>query len=494
MNMCRFSFLVILLAAISTALQAGLVADEKRPNILFALADDWGQEASIYGTPVIKTPTFDRIAKQGLLFNRAYVSSPSCTPSRAAIMTGQYHWRLESAANLHSVFLDKFKTFPEMLAKSGYQIGHQSKAWGPGRAETRNRKPTGPRFKSFAEFMKKRDRDKPFFYWLGTSDPHRGYKLNSGKNSGMDLSKIKVPGYFPDSETVRGDIADYFFEVQRFDTLVGRALKQLEEAGELENTLIVMSGDHGMPFPRCKSNLYDSGTCVPLAICWPKGIKRVNQKLNEFVSMTDLAPTFLEVAGIKIPENMTGRTLTDLFVNESTKTKDRSFVLVGKERHVPSQEKPDMGGYPSRAIRTEKYMFIRNYRPDRWPNGTPNFEKATLRGGWYSDTDNSPTKTYMIENRERDQLHQKLYRCSFAKRPAEELYDMAKDPYQLNNITADPKYAKVKAKLAAKLDAELKKTGDLRALGKGDIFDSYPYYGGGGGKHPSFRRKKRNKK
>ena len=327
----RFVWFASVLFAIHTWLSdSNFAHEEKRPNILFALADDWGMDAGVYGTPVLKTPAFDRIAKQGLLFRNAYVSSPSCTPSRAAIMTGQFHWRLESAANLHSVFPDKFTTFPEMLAMSGYQIGHRPKAWGPGRAETKGRKPIGKKYGSFDKFMQQRDKNKPFFFWLGTSDPHRGYKLHSGRDSGMNLSKIKVPGYFPDSATIRGDIADYFFEVQRFDALVGRAIKLLEESGELENTLIVMSGDHGMPFPRCKSNLYDSGTRVPLAIRWPKGIRKPGRQLKEFVSMTDLAPTFLEAAGIRVPEDMTGKTLSGLFLDKAEfRQKYRSNVRVG---------------------------------------------------------------------------------------------------------------------------------------------------------------------
>ena len=466
-------------------------ADEKRPNILFALADDWGQHASAYGTPVLKTPTFDRIAKSGLLFHHAYVSSPSCTPSRAAIMTGQFHWRLEAAANLHSIFPDRFVTFPELLKKSGYQIGHHSKTWGPGRAETRGRQPTGPRFKSFQAFMDQRDSDKPFCFWLGTSDPHRGYKLDSGKKSGMDLSKIKVPIYFPDSETIRGDIADYFFEVQRFDALVGKAIKLLEKEGQLDNTIVVMSGDHGMPFPRCKSNLYDSGTRVPLAIMWPKGIKKPGRKLSEFVSMTDLAPTFLTVADVEIPKKTTGRSLTDLFENKKPEQPiDRSFVLVGKERHVPSQEKPNMGGYPSRAIRTEKFMLIRNFEPDRWPCGTPNYKNAAITGAWYSDTDNSPTKTYIIKNKDKDDLHRHLYRCAFGKRPPFELYDMQKDPDQIRNVVNDRTYTEDLARLEKKLNEELKKTKDPRVMGKGHLFDKYPY-SGGAPKFPGFKRKRK---
>lgn len=459
-----------------------------RPNILFAIADDWGwPHAGAYGDPVVKTPTFDRLAREGVLFRQAYVSSPSCTPSRGAILTGQWHWRLEGAGNLWSVFPDKFVTYPELLEKAGYVIGSSGKAWGPGRTETAGRNPAGKRYRSFQTFLQQRPRDKNFCFWLGSSDPHRPYKKGSGAESGMDLSRVHLFPCFPDHPEVRGDVADYYWEVQRFDRLVGAAVAALEEAGELDNTFIVMTGDHGMPFPRGKSNLYDSGTRVPLAIRWP-GMAPSGRDVTDFVSLTDLAPTFLQIAGVKIPQDVTGRSLKDVLESEKLGRVDpqRDYVLVGKERHVPAQEAPDMGGYPCRAIRTHEFLYIRNFRPDRWPNGTPNYEKAALPGTWYGDTDNGPTKTYMIEYRDQDDLHRKLYELAFGKRPAEELFDLRKDPGQLTNVAGDPAYAQQKEQLAAKLMNELKSTGDPRAFGKGEMFDKFPYLGGGP-KHPDWK-------
>ncbi len=469
-------------------LSAGLVstattrADDPptRPNILFAIADDWGwPHAGVYGDPVVKTPTFDRLASEGVLFHQAYVSSPSCTPSRGAILTGQWHWRLEGAGNLWSVFPDKFATYPEMLKRAGYEVGASGKAWGPGRTETAGRQLAGKPHKNFREFLKGRDKAKPFCYWLGTSDPHRPYKKGSGEASGMDLAKIKLPACFPDSLVVRGDVADYYFEVQRFDALVGDAMQALKEAGELDNTLIAMTGDHGMPFPRCKSNLYDSGTRVPLAIRWPAKVKG-GRETDDFVSLCDLAPTFLQAAGVDIPKDMTGRSLMPILTSEKSGRIDkaRDYVLVGKERHVPGQEKPDMGGYPCRGLRTHDFFYIRNFKPDRWPNGTPDYKNAAMPGNWYADTDNGPTKTYMIENKDQDDEHRRLYDLSFAKRPAEELYDLKKDPDQLHNVADNPAYTDIKKKLSDQLTADLKATGDPRIVGGVD-FDSFKYLGGG---------------
>jgi hypothetical protein len=156
----------------------------------------------------------------------------------------------------------------------------------------------------------------------------------------------------------------------------------------------------------------------------------------------------------------------------------RDFVLVGKERHCPAQEAPDMGGYPCRAIRTHDFLYIRNFQPDRWPAGTPHYDKAAFPKAWLGDCDNGPTKTYMVENREKDADHQRLYDLAFGKRPAEELYDLKKDPEQLNNVAADPQYAAARDDLAGRLTEQLRATGDPRVVGGGDKFDQYPYLGG----------------
>ena len=474
-------------ALFATALLAPATADDKagqagqsRPNILFAIADDWGwPHASAYGDPVVKTPTFDRLAREGALFRHAYISSPSCTPSRGAILTGQWHWRLKGAGNLWSVFPDEFVTYPELLKQAGYEVGVSSKGWGPGRPETPGRELEGKRFRNFQQFLDQRQPDKPFCYWLGTSDPHRPFKRGSGAAVGMPLDRVHLFGCFPDHPDVRGDVADYYVEVQRFDQLVGAALKSLEEIGQLDNTIVAMTGDHGMPFPRCKSNLYDSGARVPLAIRFP-GSGKPGRTLDDFVSLTDLAPTFLELAGITLPADMTGRSLTGLLTSQQSGRIEpqRDFVLIGKERHVPGQETPDMGGYPCRAIRTHQYLYIRNFEPDRWPAGTPNYDQAAIPGAWLADCDNGPTKTYMWENRDKDDAHRRLYELSFGKRPAEELYDVEKDPEQLNNVAADPQYAEIRDKLAKQLTAELEKTGDPRVVGGGEQFDRFPYLGG----------------
>ena len=464
-----------------------------RPNILFCIADDWSWPyASIAGDKVVKTPTFDRVAREGVLFEHAFVSAPSCTPSRGAILTGQWHWRLEEGGNLWSTLPAKFTVYPDLLEKAGYHIGFTRKAWGPGYDEPggRTRNPAGPRFKDFAQFLQARPvrnslvggagrggrgisngarpEGAPFCFWFGSNDPHRPYKWQSGVQSGMKIEDVAVPACLPDSDQVRTDICDYYWEVQRFDTEVGELLNTLKEKGELDNTLIVMTGDNGLPFPRCKSNLYDRGTNVPLAVRWPAQVKG-GRVVEDFISLSDLAPTFLEVCGLKPTGDMTGRSFLDVLTSGKSGRVDpkRDKVFTGMERH--SDRRAGGVGYPMRAIRTRDYLYIRNFKPDRWPAGDPE---------GYGDIDGSPSKTYMMEHRDEPGV-KRLFELAFGKRPAEELYDLRKDPDQLNNVADRSEYAKSKEKLAAALMAELKATKDPRALGKGDIFDKYPYYGAG---------------
>jgi len=292
----------------------------------------------------------------------------------------------------------------------------------------------------------------------------------------MDLGKVPVPSFFPDVEEIRSDIADYYFEVQRFDRECGMAIQILEEIGELDNTIVVMTGDNGIPFPRCKSNVYDMGVHVPLAIRWGKNIK-TGRRISDFLSFVDFAPTFLEIAGVEIPPEMTGKSLLPLLnsKNEGWIDNDRKQVIFGKERHVPAQLAPSLAGYPCRAIRTEHYLYIYNIEPNRWPAGVP--EGASHPMNSFADCDNGPTKTFIMEHG-KDVEYQKHYQWCFGKRPAEELYDIINDPDQLNNLANNPEYEKSRLKLHDQLMKLLEVTEDPRVIGGGESFDQYPYRSG----------------
>jgi arylsulfatase A-like enzyme len=454
---------------------------ESRPNILFCISDDqsWLHTGAM-GDPVVKTPSFDRIAREGILFAHAFCDAPSCAPSRSAILTGQHIWRLEEAGNIHSRLPDKFATYVGLLERAGYAIGSYSKAWSPGQFKTpsgwvhsgrTSMNPAGKRFASFEDFHRKKPKDKPFCFWLGSTDAHRAYKRDSGIQSGMDPTKVVVPAHLPDDPVVRRDILDYYFEVQRFDRLVGSALAVLERAGELDDTLVVVTSDNGMPFPRAKATLYDFGTRMPLAIRWPGKISSPGRRYDGFVLLSDMAPTFLEAAGLDPPAEMTARSLMRVFIEAEVAARDAAFTAM--ERHDGCRKGGK--GYPCRAIRTHDFLYIRNYEPTRWPSGDPDARNCA-RAIPFGEVDSSPSKSLLMDNATQPGFRE-LHRLAFGKRPAEELYDLRSDPGQLDNIASRPDYEAIRRNQSERLERYTRKTGDPRALGKDAPWDYYPYYG-----------------
>jgi N-sulfoglucosamine sulfohydrolase len=468
-------------ASLGTVLPAR-AATGKRPNILFCISDDQSWlHAGAMGDPVVKTPAFDRVAREGVLFNHAFCDAPSCAPSRSAILTGQHIWRLKEAGNIHSKLPEEFATYSNLLEEAGYAIGSYSKAWAPGQFKTAEGwvhsgrsqlNPGGPQFKSFAEFHQNKPADQPFCFWLGSRDAHRPYEKDTGRKSGMDPAKAVVPPHLPDNDLVRNDILDYYFEVERWDGVVADALAVLEKAGELDNTLVVVTSDNGMPFPRAKATLYDYGTRMPLAIRWPSGIKSPGRTSNDFVLLSDMAPTFLEAAGVKVPGEMTGQSLSDVF--DGQKTKDREAAYVAMERHDGCRKGGK--GYPCRAIRTDEYMYIYNFEPTRWPSGSPD-ASVCARAIPYGEIDGAPTKTFMMEHRNEHGVAE-LAELSFGMRPAEELYDLKKDPGQMHNVAGNIDYLDDQQLMREQLFERLRKTRDPRVVGGTVDWDYYPYYGG----------------
>lgn len=462
-------------AAFSSAGQEQSVRGQ--PNILFCISDDqsWLHTGAM-GDPVVKTPAFDRVAADGVLFTHAFCDAPTCGPSRSAILTGQSIWRLEEAGNIHSTLPSKFATYTELLEASGYRIGHTSKGWSPGRLEPggRTRNPAGDKFESFDAFLRQQPTDQPFCFWLGSSDPHRPYELGSGARNGKDPSKVVVPPHMPDHAATRNDILDYYVEVERFDSVVGQALELLEDASWLQNTIVVVTSDHGMPFPRAKASLYDYGSRVPMAISWPTAVPK-GRTIDDFVSLSDMAPTFLEAAGLDAPEAMTARSLVPVLTGGESGRVDpsRDAAIIAMERHDGCRRGGK--GYPCRAIRDLDHLYIRNFEPTRWPSGSPN-AKDCARGIPYGEIDRSPTKTFMMENRS-DPRVDRLAELAFGTRPEHELYDLREDSGQLRNIAAEPEAAGRLTAMRERLMTHLADTGDPRALGKPAPWDHYPYYG-----------------
>lgn len=407
------------------------------PNIVIIMGDDWSwPHASVLGDKTVKTPNFDRIAREGVLFENAFTPAPSCTPSRHALVSGQYHWRLGEGVNLGGSLPREIPAYPDLLLKEGYLTGFCRKGTAPSKLRFRGNDPFGKRFKDFESFVSHNQKNAPFCFWYGAGEPHRPYKWRASLKSSLDLKTIEVPPYLPDNQTTRTDLGDYYLNVQKLDRFAGQILQKLEDIGELENTIVIMTGDNGMPFPRAKATLYDSGTRVPLAIRWGKKIPS-GRRVTDFISLTDLAPTILEACGLPIPKSMTGRSLIPLLQSKDSGTIDpsRDYVLTGMERHVYPN--------PARALRTKDYLYIKNYDPANWPDGvvtgqnpTYDFLKTpwpTNKGAFSYNIDPGPSKQWMRHHPSPQN------RQAFQLRPSEELYDLKKDPHQLRNLLLNEK-------------------------------------------------------
>jgi len=431
--------------------------ESPKPNILFAISDDQSfPHAGAYGCEWVNTPTFDRIAEQGLLFMSCYTPNAKCAPSRSSIITGRYSWQLEEAGNHVCYFPEKFRSFCEVFAEqTEYYTGFTGKGVAPVTAP--GRQLTGKSFdgnvidppgrgisnkdyaSNFKHFLDEKPEGKPFFFWYGAHEPHRVYQYGIGiEKAGKSAGQIEtVPGFWPDNDTIRTDMLDYAFEIEYFDSHLMRMLSLLEERGELDNTLIVVTSDNGMPFPRCKGAQYEYSNHMPLAVMWPKGISDPGRAIRDYISFIDFAPTFLELAGVQDPVNagmepIQGESFTWTFRSgmEERTSPVRDYILLGQERHDIGR--PDDVGYPIRSMIKNGFLYIHNFEPDRWPMCDP------VTG--YLNTDGSPTKTNILEMRRND-VDVLFWELCFGKRGSEELYKIENDPECLENLIGNTDYA-----------------------------------------------------
>ncbi len=520
------------IALLVVAVAHGRAVAADRPNILFCFADDWGRYAGAYakvdGKPspndVVKTPHIDRVAREGVLFRNAFVNAPSCTPCRSALLSGRYFFNTGRGAILSGAVWDStIPSWPLLLKDSGYHIGETYKVWSPG---TPNDAPfgagqfayeqAGGQYNNFSEnvtkmvregtslddakqklfaevtgnfnaFLAARPKDQPFCYWFGPTLVHRQWEQGSGQALwGIDPESLqeKLPKFLPDVPEVREDFADYLGEIQGFDAGVGLLLKRLEETGELDKTIVVISGDHGAPgFPGGKCNLYDFGLGVTLAVRWPG--QPQGRVVDDLVNLMDLAPTFLEAGGAKAPPGMNGRSLVGILKSAKSGQVDpsRTWNISGRERHVGTAREENLP-YPQRCLRTKDHLYIRNFAPERWPLGSPLGvtessapDAASLANNTFAafaDMDASPTKAWLVAHRH-DPQWKWHYDYAFAKRPAEELYDLRSDPDQVTNVAADSSYAAIKAELSKRLIQTLTEVGDPRVTGDGQTFERPPF-------------------
>jgi N-sulfoglucosamine sulfohydrolase len=438
-----------------------------QPNILFLFGDNWSYEhAGANGCEAVRTPAFDRLAAEGMRFTRAFCPVPSCSPTRSCLLTGRAAHQLKDAASLWSKWPTEFRTFTDALVEGGYQVGYMGKGWAPGNHKDHGREmnPAGPEAQSFREFMAERKQGQPFFFWQGSVDTslHK-FKLQDGPAAGIPLERIRVPGYLPDEPLVRREISDYLAAVEQMDAAFADTLAALKEAGELDQTVVFCLSDNGWQMPRGLANCHDSGCHVPLVVRWPEKI-RAGSVCDSFVSLTDLAPTFIELASMKAWPEMTGRSILGLLQGTGAQ---RYEVFLERERHA-NVRKGDLS-YPCRAVRTGDYLYIWNLRPERWPAGEPELYFAV--GPW-GDVDPTRTKDFLLQTKPAP-----FFDLCFSKRPTEELYDLKADRDQIHNLAASPQHEQVKAELRAKVEAWMKDTQDPRVDPGYDAWDLYPYFG-----------------
>lgn len=452
--------------------------DHKRPNILFAISDDQGYpHASAYGCKFVNTPGFDKISEKGILFKNVFCAVPQCSPNRASILTGRYLWQNEEAGTHASLFPAHLKVFTDSFIDAGYTMGATGKTWGPGIIDTVNR-PKNPTlfgkyysansesdyWNQFQKFLSEREKGKPFFFWFGSNDPHRPYQEGSGLAGGKKSENVEIPPYLPDTYEIRSDFLDYAIRIERFDSNLVKMIELLEETGELENTLIIVTSDNGMPFPRAKGNAYEAGVKVPMAVCWGDKIKK-GSVVENLISHIDLAPTLLDAASLPGYNEIEGKSFLDMLLHPDSDRKEplNDAIFYGRERATSAR--PNNFGYPVRTIRTKRYQLVWNMKPDRSPAGDELDENEAIA-----------EKNEIIERKKRDAEGIDYFKLAFGLRPEFELYDMQNDPYGMVNLAENHKYKLVCDSLFASLKNQLIKNGDPRLVGNGDIWESYPRF------------------
>lgn len=479
MNWRTVSFASRALAALLLVSMSGAASNaaEDRPNILFILADNWRwPTAGALGDTMARTPHFDRVVREGVLFTHTFNPVPSCSPTRASILTGRNAHELGERANLWSGFPKDTPVVTQLLREAGYHIGYSGKPWGPGNFETSGWKenPVGPKYASFSDFHAKREDTRPFFFWLGNTDTAtRAGKmdfLSEAEKAGLESAKLIIPPELPDCNEVRQDLLNYYGGVSRLDQEAGRAISLLEKSGELENTVIIYTSDNGWQMPRGLANCYDAGSRVPLAIRWGKKLK-AGRSIDSFINVADLGPTFLELASLSPPLEMSMHSIKNLLLG-APDSASRDAVFMERERHANVRR--DNLSYPVRAVRTRDFLYLRNLRPDRWPAGDP--DVFFLHGRPYGDVDTTLSKDFLLAH-QNEPAFQKYVALIFGKRPKEELYDVKKDPHQITNVAMDPSYAAVLQQMRLKVDAWMLETKDPRVDDSVDPWDFFPYHG-----------------
>jgi len=446
-------------------------AEDERPNFVLFIGDDISQgDFGCYGHPTIQTPHVDALAADGLRFINAYLTTSSCSPTRTSIITGRYPHNT-GAPELHqtdSPHLGELAQFPHELRKAGYYTAQAGKWHFNGDANKSFDDRAGGGGPSGAgkwvEMLENRPRNKPFFMWFAAYDAHRGWDMDLAQGP-QTPDQVRVPPYMVDTPATREDLARYDNEVHRYDASIGLVVAELKRQGAYENTVIIVIADNGRPFPRDKTWLYDSGIETPLVIHWPAKLKKP-AVVDALVSVIDLPPTILKLAGASVPESFQGRSL-DPVLNDPTASV-RDFVFAERNWHTQR--------YHERLVRHGDYVYIRNNLPEL--RGVNFIHLARDRGAY----------TQVADRWRAGEATPAQADIFLKPRPRHLLFNVAEDPYQINNLADDPAHADTRALLQAVLDQWTDETGDtLPALDDmtHDRFSRETWKPKGGGGRPN---------
>lgn len=483
----RLGFFLLLLCGLRLVTQAG---PGGRPNVVIYITDDesW-LERSVYGWSNLPTPQFDRVAREGVLFTRGFTSAPSCAPSRASALTGRNFWELEQGAFIQAWLPAKFAVLPDLMEAGGYHAGYTGKGWGPGAPPAqagRTRNPAGKVYNdikrqktepgisavdyaaNFAKFLDERKAGQPFWFWVGCQEPHTphdpmGYRKLAER--GVNEADVKMPEFLPDTPGVHRHRANMQNEVCHADDDLGRILAVLEQRGELENTLLVVTSDNGTQILRSKTNLYDWGVRVPMAMMWPRVIKP-GRRVDDFVNFIDFAPTMLEAAGLPVPSEMSGRSLLSVLKSPASGRIDpaRSWTAAGLEWHGELAPVSLAG----RMMRDERYLYIVNY--SQGPRRTVVSSKQRPDEE-YAKTAETADEIELVTKHPHHPAVRRFNTLFVEPRPREELYDCEKDPWQMKNLAEDPAMAGVLSRLRGQLQDYQRATKDPRVTGEMKLFE-----------------------
>ncbi len=426
---------------------------DSRPNIVLIIADDvsWN-DIGPYGNPSIRTPNLDKLAADGMLFTEAFLSTSSCSPSRTSIISGLYPHNTDAEQLSWPLPEDK-KTFVEELKNSGYWTGlagkfhmgdavlndfdvvHEMQWMDAPIGLDRRLVGDGSGCDEWIKLLNERPKDKPFFTWLASFDAHRPYYPGTIDKPYLP-EEVRIPPYIPETDSVKKDFALYYEEITRMDEYIGKVVAELEAQGVAENTMIVFISDNGRTFPRDKTTLYDGGIKTPWIVKWPSKVKKGSIN-NQLISSVDIAPTFMKVAGLEPLEEFDGLNFLPLLTN--VKKPIRTEIYAEDHFH-------DFEDY-TRAVRTKDFKYIKNYYPD-----LPNTPSADIVRdlSWQS----------MKAEKSNGTLTNVQLWCFLSPRPEEELYNIALDPNELNNLATDTEYMETLQDMRTRLETIRKKTAD----------------------------------